>query len=119
LLGRLLETSWERFHFRWMKEDTLVEFSITPLGVGESVSKYVARCTERIQKSGLPNELHAMGTIVEGSLDECFDLIKGCIRDVLKDSPRVTAAVKVDVRPGKTGRIRAKVEAVEKLIRKK
>ena len=99
-----------------MQEDTLVEFSITPLGVGESVSSYVARCSRLVKQSGLSNELHAMGTIIEGNLDECFDLIKSCIRDVLQDTPRVTAAIKVDVRPGKRGRIRAKVEAVEKIL---
>jgi uncharacterized protein YqgV (UPF0045/DUF77 family) len=57
-----------------------------------------------------------MGTVVEGSLDECFDLIKVCIRDVLKDNARVTASVKVDVRPGKRGRIRSKVEAIRKIV---
>jgi uncharacterized protein (TIGR00106 family) len=101
-----------------MNEDTLVEFSISPLGAGESVSPYVARCVQKIQKSGLDHELHSMGTIVEGSLDECFDLIKGCMRDVLKDNSRVTAAIKVDLRPGKRGRIQSKVEAVKKIISK-
>lgn len=100
-------------------EDTLVEFSITPLGAGESVSRYVARCYQRIQDSKLPHELHAMGTIVEGSLDECFDLIKSCMRDVLADNKRVTAAIKVDLRPGKRGRIQAKVDSVKKIVGKK
>jgi uncharacterized protein (TIGR00106 family) len=101
-----------------MKEDTLVEFSISPLGVGDSVSPYVARCVKRIEASGLQHELHSMGTIVEGSLDECFDLIKTCIREVSKDSSRVTASIKLDLRPGKRGRIQSKVESVRKILSK-
>lgn len=58
-----------------------------------------------------------MGTIAEGSLEECLNLIKICIRDLLKDCPRVTVAIKIDVQPGKRGRIRSKVEAVKKLLR--
>ena len=46
----------------------LLEFSMTPLGQGESVSQYVARSLEIIDASGLDYELHAMGTIVEGEL---------------------------------------------------
>ena len=48
----------------------LLEMSITPLGKGESVSQYVAECVELVEQSGLDYELHAMGTIVEGELDE-------------------------------------------------
>ncbi|MCJ7561410.1 MAG: thiamine-binding protein, partial [Thermoplasmata archaeon] len=32
----------------------LVEFSIAPLGKGESVGEYVARCLEIVKGSGLP-----------------------------------------------------------------
>jgi len=101
-----------------MDENTLVEFSITPLGMGESVSPYVARCVQKVRTSGLNYELHSMGTIVEGSLDECFDLIKDCMRDLLKDAPRVTAAIKVDLRPGNRGRIKSKVHSVNKILEK-
>jgi len=44
----------------------LLEFSMAPLGLGESVSEHVARVVDVIDKSGLPYQLTPMGTIVEG-----------------------------------------------------
>lgn len=103
--------------------DTLVEFSITPLGAPPSptggVSEFVARVTRVVQASGLENELHSMGTIVEGTLDECFELIKQGIRETIKTgAPRASVAIKMDVRPGHTGRIRGKVDSVREKLRK-
>ena len=46
----------------------LLEMSIVPIGAGESVSQYVAKCVDVVDRSGLNYELHAMGTIVEGEL---------------------------------------------------
>ena len=51
----------------------LLDFSMTPLGKGESVSAYVAECVDIIDQSGLDYELHSMGTIVEGELDQVLD----------------------------------------------
>lgn len=39
----------------------LLEFSVSPLGAGESVSPYVARAVELVAASGLDYRLHAMG----------------------------------------------------------
>jgi uncharacterized protein (TIGR00106 family) len=49
----------------------LLDFSMTPLGKGESVSPYVARCLEVVAASGLDYSLHAMGTTLEVSLTKC------------------------------------------------
>ena len=48
----------------------LLDFSMAPLGKGESVSPYVARCLEVVASSGLDYRLHAMGTTLEGELDQ-------------------------------------------------
>ena len=85
--------------------------SITPLGKGESVSQYVAECVDLIDRSGLDYELHAMGTIVEGELDQVLDLMRRCIEQVAKHSDRVTCAAKLDFRRGHAGRSRAKLRA--------
>ena len=64
----------------------LLEFSMTPLGKGESVSKYVARSLDIIDRSGLDYRLHAMGTIIEGEpaevlavLQQCLDAMTTCL----------------------------------------
>jgi uncharacterized protein (TIGR00106 family) len=94
----------------------LLEMSITPLGIGESVSQYVAECVELIDQSDLDYELHAMGTIVEGELDQVLDLLRRCIEQVARHSDRVTCAAKLDFRRGQSGRIRSKVDSVEEKL---
>jgi uncharacterized protein (TIGR00106 family) len=94
----------------------ILEFSVTPLGVGESVSAYVARCLEIVERSGLEYQLHAMGTLVEGELEEVLDVMKQCIAATAADCPRVTCAAKLDFRRGHSGRLRSKVASVEEKV---
>ena len=91
----------------------LLEFSISPLGKGDSVSQYVARSLEIIDASGLDYELHAMGTIVEGELDEVLDLMKRCMEAMSSDCDRISCTAKIDYRAGHKGRIAGKVSSVE------
>ena len=52
----------------WKLPVVLLEFSMSPLGEGESVSRYVARSLEIVEASGLDYRLHAMGTVLEGGM---------------------------------------------------
>ena len=54
----------------------IAEFTLVPLGKGESLSPYVARISRVIRQSGLRNQLTPMGTIVEGNWDNVFGLIR-------------------------------------------
>lgn len=96
-------------------EDTLIEFNVVPIGnaTNDSISPTVAKVVKHVKQSGLPSEIHAMGTVVEGCLDECLELVKTCVREVLKEAPRVSASVRIDVRPGHSGRIEGSVRSVE------
>jgi uncharacterized protein (TIGR00106 family) len=94
----------------------LLEFSITPLGAGESVSMYVARCVDLIDHSGLDYQLHAMGTVVEGDLDQLLGLLKQCVEAVAQDCDRVSVSAKLDYRKGHTGSLGAKVASIEKRL---
>jgi uncharacterized protein YqgV (UPF0045/DUF77 family) len=51
---------------------------------------------------------------VEGEWDEVMALIKSCVLRLAEDSPRVSAVIKVDYRPGVTGALGSKVETVER-----
>ena len=97
----------------------LVEFSMTPLTKGESVSKYVARSLDIIDKSGLDYRMNPMGTVIEGEWDEVFAVVKKCLDRMRKDCDRISTSIKVDYRKGKSGRIQTKMESVEKKLRKK
>src|SRR5262245_40380275 len=77
-------------------EMVLLEMSIVPMGVGQSVSPYVAECVDLVDKSGLDYEVHSMGTIVEGELDAVLGLMRACIEQMAKHSDRVTCASKLD-----------------------
>jgi len=92
--------------------NAIVEFSITPVGTDEHLSETIAKCTGIVRESGLDNELHAMGTIVEGDLDECLRVIRQCIDAVLADAPRASTSVRIDCGKGRSG-ITSRVQSVE------
>lgn len=91
----------------------LAAFSITPLGTGDSVSDSVAAAVRIVRASHLPNETNAMFTNVEGDWDEVMDLVRRCVERVLEDAPRASVTMKLDIRPGVTDAMSAKVQAVE------
>ncbi|GAB4308247.1 MAG: MTH1187 family thiamine-binding protein [Candidatus Bipolaricaulota bacterium] len=93
------------------------EFSIVPIGVGESLSSHVARCERIVRESGLPHRLTAMGTIVEGEWDEVLAVIRACHMAVRADCRRVSTLIRIDDREGPPGRLEQKVRAVEEKLR--
>lgn len=97
----------------------LLEFSMTPLGKGESVSKFVARSLDIIDRSGLPYRVNPMGTVIEGDWDEVFGVVRKCFERMKKDCTRVSTSIKLDYRKGRGGRITAKVESIEKKLKRK
>ncbi len=91
----------------------LVQFSIVPLGKGESVSEHVAKILKIVDESGLSYRLTPMGTVIEGDWDEVMTLIRTCHLEVLKNSPRLITTITIDDRPGKPDRITEKIRSVE------
>ena len=94
----------------------LLEFSMAPLAKGESVGPYVARSLQIIESSGLDYRLHAMGTIIEGELDQLLDVLKQCFEAMAADCDRITCTAKLDYRRGATGRLESKVASVERRL---
>ena len=94
----------------------LVAFSVTPLGVGEDVAEYVADAVRVVRESGLPSRTDAMFTTVEGDWDEVMDVVRRAVDAVAAKAPRVSLSLKADIRPGVTGALDAKVEAVERYL---
>ena len=94
----------------------LLDFSMTPLGKGESVSPYVARCLEVVAASGLDYSLHAMGTTLEGELDEVLTVVRRCFETLQTDCDRISCSIKIDSRKGPGGRLQTKVQKVEALV---
>jgi uncharacterized protein (TIGR00106 family) len=97
----------------------LLEFSMSPLGKGESVGRYVARSLEIVDTSGVDYRLNPMGTVLEGEWDEVFGVVRQCYERMQKDCSRISCSIKVDYRKGARGRLSGKVASVEKRIGRK
>ena len=94
----------------------LLEFSMSPLNQGDSVSAYVARSIDIIDRSGLPYQLTAMGSIIEGEWAEVMAVVKACFDAMQADCDRVSTHIKIDYRAGPGGRLHAKVAAVQDIL---
>jgi uncharacterized protein (TIGR00106 family) len=91
----------------------IVEFSVVPIGRGENLAGPVARILDLVDKSGLPYQLTAMGTIVEGEWEEVLDLIRRSHEAMRGESGRVYTHITIDDRPEAADRIKGKVREVE------
>lgn len=97
----------------------LLEFSMSPLGKGESVGKYVARSLNIVDRAGVKYRLNPMGTVMEGDWDQIFGVVKQCFEAMKKDCNRISVSIKVDYRKGRRDRLDGKVASVEKRLKRK
>ncbi len=94
----------------------LLEFSIYPIGKGESLSRYVSKAVNIISKSELAYKVGPMGTAIEGNVDEVFAVIKKCINAMKRDCNRIDFHIKGDYRKGRRSAIEGKVRSIEKKL---
>ncbi len=97
----------------------MAEITIVPVGVGASVSDYVAEALKVVKRSGLNYQLTPTSTVIEGDLDELFKVLKE-MHEVpfSKGAPRVVTVIKIDDRRDKTITMDYKVRVVEEKLRK-
>jgi uncharacterized protein (TIGR00106 family) len=97
----------------------LLEFSIFPLDKGESVSPYVARCLDIVDRSGTVYRSHAMGTVLEGGYEEVMSVVQKCFEALSVDCNRIECSMKLDYRHGQTNRLAGKIASVEQKLGRK
>lgn len=91
----------------------IVDLCLVPLGVGVSVSEYIAICEKILQDSGLKTHLHAYGTNIEGEWDAVMAAIKRCHEAVHQmGAPRITTTIKLGTRIDKDQSMEDKVNSV-------
>ncbi len=97
----------------------IVFLSITPIGTGTpSVSRYVAGVEKILRASGLENQLTAMGTIIEGDLDEILAVVRRMHEHPFtQGAVRVSTFVKIDDRRDQEHTIEGKMRSVEEKLR--
>lgn len=95
----------------------IADLSVVPLGVGISVSKYVAACEKVLRDAGLKLHLHAYGTNIEGEWDTVFAAIKKCHEVVhAMGAARVSSIIKVGTRTDREQTMEDKIRSVEEKL---
>jgi uncharacterized protein (TIGR00106 family) len=92
----------------------IVDLCLVPIGVGTSLSGYVAACEKVLSKTGLNYTLHANGTNIEGEWDAVFGAIKKC-HEAVHDmgAPRIFSTIKCGTRTDKAQEMGDKIRSVE------
>jgi uncharacterized protein (TIGR00106 family) len=92
----------------------IIDLCVIPLGVGISVSPYVAACERVLSDAGLKTHLHAYGTNVEGEWDAVFAAVKRCHEVVHQmGAPRVSTTIRVGTRTDRPQSMDDKVRSVQ------
>jgi uncharacterized protein (TIGR00106 family) len=92
----------------------LVDLCVVPIGVGVSLSTYIAECEKILIEAGLKTSLHSYGTNIEGEWDEVFTAIKRCHKKVhAMGALRITTTIKLGTRVDRAQTMEEKVESVK------
>jgi uncharacterized protein (TIGR00106 family) len=95
----------------------IVDFCLVPIGVGVSVSKYIAECEKILTDAGLKTQMHAYGTNIEGEWDVVFAAIKKCHESVHDMGvPRITTTIKLGTRTDRDQTMEDKIRSVQEKL---
>ena len=98
--------------------NVILDLCVVPIGVGVSVSRYVAACERVLTQAGLEPHLHAYGTIVEGEWDKVLAAVKRCHEVIHEmDVPRISTTIKLGTRTDQKQTINDKVRSVQEKLR--
>ena len=99
-----------------MKKTIIAQLSITPIGEGTSVSRYVNITLNAIREEGVHFIVGPMATTLEvESLDELFRVVKKAHDAVINaGAKRVVIDLKIDNRLNKTASMESKLKAIER-----
>ena len=92
----------------------IVDLCVVPIGVGLSVSKYIAECEKIIKQAGLKSMLHAYGTNIEGEWDDVFAAVKKCHERVHEmGAPRISSTLRIGTRTDQDQTMDDKIKSVQ------
>lgn len=91
----------------------IAEISVVPIGVGVSLSKYVAAAIDALEAGGFDCHVQAYGTVVEGEYDAVFAAVRSAVEQVHElGSPRVHCTVKFGSRTDRADSIAERLQSV-------
>jgi len=92
----------------------LLDLCIVPLGVGVSVSEYIAACQRVLKDAGLKHEMHMYGTNIEGEWDDVMAAVKKCHEIVHQmGAPRISTSIRLGTRIDRNQTMQDKIRSVE------
>lgn len=94
--------------------NVILDLCIVPIGMGVSLSSYVAACEKVLSQAGLKTVLHANGTNIEGEWDKVFAAVRRC-HEVVHEmgAPRIFTVMKVGTRTDRSQTMDEKTKSVE------
>ncbi len=93
--------------------NVIVDFTLVPIGIGVSLSPYVAACEKILSEAGLKTALHANGTNIEGEWEPVFGAIKKCHEVVHQmGAPRIMTIIKLGTRTDRAQSMDDKIRSV-------
>jgi uncharacterized protein (TIGR00106 family) len=95
----------------------ILDLCVVPIGVGVSVSGYIAACERVLTEAGLTTRLHAYGTNIEGEWDEVLAAVKRC-HEVVHEmgAPRIHTTIRLGTRTDRAQSMDEKVASVEEKL---
>ena len=92
----------------------IVDIAIVPIGVGNTLSPWVAACERVLREAGLEPVLHANGTNVEGDWDVVFGALRRCHETLhTMGAPRISTNIRLGTRTDRAQTMADKIAAVE------
>jgi len=94
--------------------NVIVDLCVVPIGVGLSVSNYIAECEKIIKAAGLNSMLHAYGTNIEGEWDDVFTVVKKCHERIHEmGAPRISSTLRIGTRTDCEQTMEDKIKSVQ------
>ena len=97
--------------------NVLIDICVVPMGVGVSVSQYVAECQRIFQAAGLSYQMHSYGTNVEGEWDTVMAAVKECHERLhAMGAPRIGSTLRVGTRVDREQTMQDKIDSVNEKL---
>ena len=95
----------------------IIDLCVVPIGVGVSVSKYIARCQQVLKESNLSYSMHAYGTNIEGEWDTVMATVKRCHEEVhAMGAPRISTSIRLGTRTDRSQTMEEKLGSVREKL---
>ena len=95
-----------------------IDLCVVPIGVGVSLSPFIAACQRQIAQSGLKSQLGPNGTAIEGPWDEVMACVHECHQELHRmGAPRIYTTLKINTRTDRDQSFEDKVNAVERCLK--